>query len=143
MAASREALLLDRMGQVEYDVVPMFYWGTSRVLTKAMPARKSVVSQKRLQAIAVGLISCLLLLSGSFFYQIPSHLVHHAHHNAATHGSVLCSWMCATAEPLDTVDINLEVRFFPVQSAEFFSALSLPLTPPARPTSRAPPSFSA
>jgi len=109
---------------------------------KAMQARKPVVSRKRLQGIAVGLTVCLLFLSGWFFYQIPSHLVHHAHHNAATHGSVLCSWACATAELLDTVDVTFEARFLPVRRAETFTALSLPLTPPSRPTSRAPPPFS-
>jgi len=102
-----------------------------------------MMAREKLKAIAVGLIACLLLLSGSFFYQVPSHLVHHAHHNAATHGSVLCSWMCTTAELLDTVDVSFEIHFLPVQTAEFFIAVSPPLIPPSRPLSRAPPVFSA
>ena len=104
-----------------------------------MQAAKPIGAQKRIRAVAVSLIACLLFLSGSFFYQIPSHLVHHAHHNAATHTSILCAWMCATAEPLDTIDITLEARFLPIHPAESGTTLSLPAPPPTRPTSRAPP----
>ena len=97
----------------------------------------------KLKAIAVGLIACLLLLSGSFFYQVPSHIVHHAHHNAATHGSVLCSWMCTTAELLDTFDVSFEIHFLPIKDTKIFIEIAPLQIPPSYFLSRAPPYLSA
>ncbi|HEV8539940.1 MAG TPA: hypothetical protein VGQ60_02145 [Nitrospiraceae bacterium] len=55
-----------------------------------------------------GLVACLLLLSGLVYAQTVEHTVHHAHHQAATHGSVLCSWLCAAGQGLEGVTIVLQ-----------------------------------
>jgi hypothetical protein len=51
--------------------------------------------------LAWGLVGCLLLLNGLAYAQTVEHSVHHAHHRAATHASVLCSWMCAAGQGLE------------------------------------------
>lgn len=58
--------------------------------------------------LAWGLVACLLLLSGLVYAQTVEHTVHHAHHQAATHGSVLCSWLCAAGQGLEGVTIVLQ-----------------------------------
>jgi len=57
-----------------------------------------MLSRRVLRSVAVGLTVCLLLLSGLVYPQTVAHAAHHAHHKAATHATVLCSWMCAAGQ---------------------------------------------
>ena len=58
--------------------------------------------------LAWGLVACLLLLSGLVYAQTVEHSVHHAHHQAATHASVLCSWMCAAGQGLEGLAVVIQ-----------------------------------
>jgi hypothetical protein len=92
--------------------------------------------------VSILLVLCVLSVGGLAQAQSVEHAGHHAHHNAATHGTVLCSWMCAAGVVLDTAVVTFQAELSPI-------AL---ITPPnstqpsieARQTSpsRAPPSFS-
>lgn len=53
-----------------------------------------------LRALALGLTLGLLALSGAVYAQTVPHALHHAHHQAATHATVLCAWMCAAGQAL-------------------------------------------
>jgi hypothetical protein len=54
-----------------------------------------------IRTVAATLAVCLILLSGLVYAQSVPHATHHAHHKAATHASVLCSWMCAAGQVLE------------------------------------------
>ncbi len=41
------------------------------------------------------LVGWLVLLSGLVYPQLTAHAAQHNHHNAATHATALCSWLCA------------------------------------------------
>jgi len=45
----------------------------------------------------------LVLLSGLVYPQLSAHAAHHAHHNAATHATALCSWLCAAGQTAEGV----------------------------------------
>lgn len=56
------------------------------------------MARSSMKVFAVGLVTCLLLISGGLYAQVAQHAMHHAHHQAATHGTPLCAWMCAAGE---------------------------------------------
>ncbi|MBX3328216.1 MAG: hypothetical protein U0223_10335 [Nitrospira sp.] len=87
------------------------------------------------------LIVCILTVGGLAQVQAAEHAGHHAQHQTATHGTLLCSWMCAAGAVLDSEAVVIQVQrtplaFVPVlQSSRVVSELSY-IVP-----SRAPPSF--
>lgn len=56
------------------------------------------------------LIWCLLLIGALAYPQAVAHATNHAHHQAATHSSVLCSWMCAAGQMLAAIQPTPQVR---------------------------------
>ena len=90
--------------------------------------------------LAAGLLATwLVLLSGIVYPQLTAHASQHAHHDATTHATVLCSWLCMAADagegtsthliPSEPVDV-IEQEFLEPQ-------ISAVLT--VQPPSRAPP----
>jgi hypothetical protein len=53
--------------------------------------------------VSVLLAGSLLALQGLVYPRALEHVAHHAHHGAGVHSTVLCSWMCAAGQDLDTV----------------------------------------
>jgi len=94
------------------------------------------------RALAALLVLCILVVGGFASAQSITHEPQHAHHQKATHGTVLCSWTCAAGVVLDSAVVTFQAELGPI-------AL---ITPPnsAQPSieacqtssSRAPPSFS-
>jgi hypothetical protein len=92
--------------------------------------------------LSIFIVLCILAIGGIAQAQAAEHAGHHAQHQAATHGTVLCSWMCAAGTVLDS-DIVL------IQAERSLIAL-VPLpystdtfSEPSRiSSSRAPPSIS-
>ena len=92
--------------------------------------------------VAVLLVLCIIGVSGLAPAQTVLHDKHHAHHHAATHGTALCTWMCAAGQVLDSIVAPTFVEQAPIARAEqpaFQPALSAALESP---TSRGPPSLS-
>jgi hypothetical protein len=97
---------------------------------------------RTLKFLSILLVVCLLSVGGLAQAQSVEHAGHHAQHQAATHGTLLCSWMCAAGTVLDTAVVTFQAELSPI-------AL---VTPPhsAQPSveacrvspSRAPPSLS-
>ena len=91
------------------------------------------------QCVVGGLALWLVALSGIVYPQLTSHMGQHEHHNAATHATALCSWLCIAADAVEGTSVHLA----PVEQAalieqEFLeSQISAPLT--VQPPSRAPP----
>lgn len=79
----------------------------------------------RTQRILVcALLACsLLVLQGMVSLHAMEHASHHAHHGAAAHNTVLCSWMCAAGQIVDGVPTTSMIERSPVARIE-------PVTPP-------------
>lgn len=92
--------------------------------------------------ISIVLVLCVLSIGGLAQAQAAEHAGHHAQHQAATHGTLLCSWMCAAGTVLDSA-----VVLIPTERSSV-ALVSLPHSKDpsielCRDTpSRAPPSFS-
>ena len=65
-----------------------------------LPNRGFILMPRRCtsRAVAILLAGVLLLLSGLFYPATVPHAIHHAHHQAATHATALCSWLCAAGQ---------------------------------------------
>lgn len=84
----------------------------------------------------------LVLLSGVVYPQLAGHAAKHAHHNAATHTTALCSWLCIAADSVASpyVEFSPAERAVPMLRALFEAGtylLAFPLPPV-----RAPPAAS-
>lgn len=96
-----------------------------------------------IKAGALFLVLCLLVVSGMASAQTIAHESHHAHHQKATHGTVLCSWMCAAGQGLDGVGLPVLVEQAPVSIADFAASVFVPQVAQKRTASRGPPSLSS
>ncbi len=91
--------------------------------------------------LSITLVLCVLAVGGLAQAQSAEHAGHHAQHQAATHGTLLCSWMCAAGTVLDSDVVVLEAERSPI------ARLTLPqftdsISEPSRvSSSRAPPSL--
>jgi hypothetical protein len=70
------------------------------------------------ESLAVLLVFCLLAVGGLASAQSISHETHHARHHKATHSTVLCTWMCAAGQVLDTVTAPMLVERSPISRVE-------------------------
>jgi hypothetical protein len=92
--------------------------------------------------LALSLALCLLTLSGLVFPQAVTHAGHHAHHQAATHTSALCTWMCAAGQGLESVVLVVNESVSPVTTLDFAATTTIDgiVVPPSQ--SRGPPFLS-
>ena len=56
------------------------------------------------QILVLPLVACLLLVPALASPATVVHESQHAHHNAATHSSALCSWLCGAGQGFDLTD---------------------------------------
>jgi hypothetical protein len=70
------------------------------------------------RVLALSLALCLLSLSGLVFPQAVTHAGHHAHHQAATHASALCTWMCAAGQGLESVVLLVNESISPATTLD-------------------------
>lgn len=95
------------------------------------------------KSVAIGLVVGLLFLSGLAYPKVVAHDLQHAHHQASTHSTILCFWMCAAGQALDGIQFVLHIRFDPVIEDDSLS-VQLPRSRPADiPASRGPPPLSS
>src|SRR5262245_3569151 len=93
-------------------------------------------------SIACLLVLCVLVVGGLASAQALTHESHHAHHQKATHSTVLCSWLCAAGQVLDSTSAPYLVEQSPVARVEQTAFQSVPHVTLASVTSRGPPSSS-
>jgi hypothetical protein len=74
--------------------------------------------------------------------QSVEHAGHHAHHQAATHGTVLCSWMCAAGVVLESAVVTFQAELSPIALIRFPNFAPPSIKTCQTSSSRAPPSFS-
>lgn len=96
------------------------------------------------QCVVGGLALWLVALSGIVYPQLTPHMGQHEHHNAATHATALCSWLCISADAVEGTSVSfaplnkslswsrkasnhrlvLPSRFSPLRARLLFSSLS-------------------
>jgi hypothetical protein len=69
------------------------------------------------QILVLPLVACLLLVPALAAPASIAHEGQHAHHKAATHSSILCSWLCGVGQGFDLTDSVF------VPTIAFFSTL--------------------
>ena len=94
------------------------------------------------RALAVLLVLCMLAVGGLAQAQLVEHAAQHTHHHAATHGTVLCSWMCAAGEVLGSAVVTFQAELSPVALITFPNSAQASIKACQTSPSRAPPSFS-
>ena len=90
----------------------------------------------------MSLVLCVLAIGGLAQAQSAEHAGHHAQHQAATHGTLLCSWMCAAGTVLDTEVVLIHAERNPIALVSIVHSSDSFSEPPSICSSRAPPSFS-
>ena len=100
------------------------------------------MNHKVFKFVSILLVLCLLSVGGLAQAQSVEHAGHHAQHQAATHGTVLCSWMCAAGVVLDTAVVTFQAELSPIAfiTLPHFAQPSIEVCQTS--SSRAPPSFS-
>jgi len=88
------------------------------------------------------LVLCVLSVGGLAQAQSVEHAGHHAHHQAATHGTVLCSWLCAAGVVLDTAVVTFQPELGPIALLTLPNSAQPSIEACQTSSSRAPPSFS-
>lgn len=87
----------------------------------------------------LNLIACLLIVGGVFANQSTAHSLHHDHHKATTHASVICSWMCAAGQVVEVADPVLDAPIYSISSVEVSHSLLVRTVSPLFIFDRGPP----
>ena len=72
------------------------------------------MNHRALKFLSILLILSVLSVGGLAQAQSVEHAGHHAQHQAATHGTLLCSWMCAAGTVLDTAVVTFQAELSPI-----------------------------
>ena len=88
------------------------------------------------QCVVGGLALWLVALSGLVYPQLTAHMEQHEHHNAATHATALCSWLCIAADAVEGASIHLtpveQVAILEQESIGSQISAILSIQPPSR-----------
>jgi hypothetical protein len=95
-----------------------------------------------LKFVSILLVLCVLSVGGLAQAQSVEHAGHHAQHQAATHGTVLCSWMCAAGTVLDSAVVTFQAELSPIALITLPHFVQASIEVCQTSSSRAPPSFS-
>ncbi|MBS0150073.1 MAG: hypothetical protein JSR31_03970 [Nitrospira sp.] len=80
------------------------------------------MSQTFKKIISITLVLCVLAIGGLAQAQAAEHAGHHAQHQAATHGTLLCSWMCAAGTVLDSQVVLFQAEHSPIAILQIFDS---------------------
>ena len=101
----------------------------------------SSMSQTFRKFLSISLVLCVLAIGGLAQAQAAEHAGHHAQHQTATHGTLLCSWMCAAGTVLDTEAVVIQAERSPVTLLPLPHSVDAISEPTPISSSRAPPTF--
>ena len=54
------------------------------------------------------LLLCIVLVNGSMAAPSVGHAQHHADHQAGTHATGICAWLCAAGQDVESTSVSLE-----------------------------------
>jgi hypothetical protein len=69
-----------------------------------------MVTMKR-SAFIWSLLLCLILVNGLMAAPSVTHAAHHGHHQAGTHSTGLCAWLCTAGQAIETLSVSFEPTF--------------------------------
>ncbi|MBX3328219.1 MAG: hypothetical protein U0223_10350 [Nitrospira sp.] len=52
-------------------------------------------------------LACLVLVNGSMAAPSVGHAQHHADHQAGTHSTGICAWLCAAGQDVESTSVSL------------------------------------
>ncbi len=78
------------------------------------------------RSLACLLVLCILVTGGLASAQSITHESQHSHHQKATHGTVLCSWMCAAGQAGEAAIQFIPAELIPLEFVEVTSADQAP-----------------
>ena len=97
------------------------------------------MNHKVFKFVSILVVLCVLSVGGLAQAQLVEHAGHHAHHNAATHGTVLCSWMCAVGQGWEETAVPTPPELIPLESIELTSLFQTLVIYAENSASRGPP----
>ena len=89
--------------------------------------------------ISIVLVLCVLSVGGLAQAQAAEHAGHHAQHHTATHGTLLCSWMCAAGQGWETSGAPIPFEWVSVEQVECAASGQLLVSYKESPATRGPP----
>lgn len=92
-------------------------------------------------ALILGVLACFLVMSGVVSSQATAHSLHHVHHNAATHSTILCSLMCAAGHAVNVAEPVFDAPLNVLHAIEVSITHPVTLTVQTLRFSRGPPRF--
>lgn len=91
--------------------------------------------------LVLGVLACFLVMSGVVSSHAAAHSLHHVHHNAATHSTVLCYLMCAAGHVVSVAEPVFDAPLTVLHALEVSITHPVTLTVPTPHFSRGPPRF--
>lgn len=70
------------------------------------------------------LLVCLVLVNGAMAAPSVGHAQHHADHQAGTHSSGICAWLCAAGQDVESTSVSLESSLQLIEQA-----VAVPINP--------------
>ena len=70
------------------------------------------------------LLVCLVLVNGAMAAPSVGHAQHHADHQAGTHSTGICAWLCAAGQDVESTSVSLESSLKPIEQT-----VAVPITP--------------
>lgn len=114
--------------------------GYDHVRTK-VSLRNTLMGVAFRKSLSIALVLCVLAIGGLAQAQSAEHAGHHAQHQAATHGTLLCSWMCAAGTVLGSDIVVIQAERTPIALLPLPHVSNSIFEPAHLSSSRAPPSF--
>jgi len=97
------------------------------------------MSQRIRQIVIGGFALWIVALSGIVYPQLTAHIGQHEHHNAATHATALCSWLCIAADAVESTAIDIAPVRYSTLLEQASPVTQLHRSHNSQPPSRAPP----
>ena len=114
---------------------------TREILPYAECKVTDVMTRLSRTALVLGVLVCFLVMSGVVSSQAAAHSLHHVHHNAATHSTILCSLMCAAGQVVSVAEPVFDTQLTVLHAIEVSISHPVTLTVPTLRFSRGPPRF--
>jgi hypothetical protein len=96
---------------------------------------------RRRNGIVWSLLLCLVVINGFMAAPSVGHAAQHANHQAGTHSSGFCAWVCAASEGIETSSPILDPAFQPVDQILSMLADQCERVAPSCTSPRGPPVF--
>ncbi|MFO0700263.1 MAG: hypothetical protein U0236_13650 [Nitrospira sp.] len=85
------------------------------------------------------LLVCLVLVNGTMAAPSVGHAQHHADHQAGTHSTGICAWLCAAGQDVESTSVSLQSTLQLVEQTIAVHIIPIQLLVSSHSFSRGPP----